>query len=85
MDKNKRFISVYEGDRISVRTLRERGGNLIGRLPDGRVVLFGRDSPYLAMLAPGVAMVALGASVTWTGLGPLMAVSFGQATRPSWS
>jgi len=53
LDKNKGFISVYEGDRISVRTLRGRAGNVIGRLPDGRAILFSRDSPYREMLAPG--------------------------------
>ena len=53
MDEDKGMMPVYEGDRIPVRTFRGWGGNVIGRLPDGRVVLFSRDSPYLAMLAPG--------------------------------
>lgn len=37
---------VYLGDRITVRTLRGWEGNIIGRLPDGRAVLFDKDSPY---------------------------------------
>ena len=44
---------VYLGDRIKVQTIRGVKGNVIGRLPDGRTLVFNRDSPYLNMLAPG--------------------------------
>jgi len=40
------------GDRITVQTIRGLKGNVIGRLPDGRAMLFGRDSPYRSMLGP---------------------------------
>ena len=41
------------GDEITVRTLPGRDGKPIGRLPDGRVILFDQESPYHDMLAPG--------------------------------
>jgi len=44
---------VHLGDRITFQTFRGLKGNIIGRLPDGRMVLFNRDSPYTCMLAPG--------------------------------
>jgi len=40
------------GDRITVQTLRGVKGNIVGRLPNGLMVLFNRDSPYMSMLAP---------------------------------
>ena len=43
---------VYLGDRITVRTLRGWEGNIIGQLPDGRAVLFDKDSSYKGMLKP---------------------------------
>jgi len=45
--------SVHLGERITFQTFRGLKGNIIGRLPDGRMVLFNRDSPYTRMLAPG--------------------------------
>ena len=51
MDNDKGMRPVYLGDRITVRTVRGMKGNIIGRLPDGRAVLFDRESPYLSMLA----------------------------------
>jgi hypothetical protein len=44
---------VYLGDRIKVRTIRGFKGNVIGLLPDGRTIIFDRDSPFLSMLGPG--------------------------------
>lgn len=41
------------GEDMIVRTLPGRGGKPIGRLPDGRVILFDQNSPYFDMLAPG--------------------------------
>ena len=43
--------SVFIGNRITVQTLKGIKGNIVGRLPDGRMVLFNRDSPYRSMLA----------------------------------
>jgi len=47
------FQKLGLGEKITVRTLPGRGGKPIGRLPDGRVILFDQDSPYFNMLAPG--------------------------------
>jgi len=44
---------VYLGDRITVQTFRGVKGNIVGNLPDGRTIVFDRDSPYLNMLGPG--------------------------------
>jgi len=44
---------VYPGDRITVQTFRGVKGNIVGRLPDGRTIVFDRDSPYLNMLGTG--------------------------------
>jgi len=44
--------NVIFGDRITVQTFRGFKGNIIGKLPDGRMVLFNRDSPYISTLAP---------------------------------
>ncbi|MBU0778038.1 hypothetical protein KKF82_07250 [Patescibacteria group bacterium] len=41
------------GEKITVKTLPGRGGKPIGRLPDGRVILFDQNSPYFDMLATG--------------------------------
>ena len=41
------------GDKITVHTVPGREGNIIGRLPDGRVILFDQKSQYFDMLAPG--------------------------------
>lgn len=45
---NKTDIGL--GDEIQVRTFLGRDGNVVGRLPDGRIILFGKDSPYLDVL-----------------------------------
>jgi len=47
------FQKLGLGEKITVRTLPGRGGKPIGRLPDGRVILFDQNSPYFSMLAPG--------------------------------
>ena len=44
---------AYLGDRIKVRTIKGFKGNIIGNMPDGRTIIFDRDSPYLSMLGPG--------------------------------
>ena len=51
MDYERDTKKLFHGDRITVQTLRGFKGNIIGRLPDGRVVIFNRDSPYKSMLA----------------------------------
>lgn len=53
MDYKRDTKPVHLGDRITFQTFRGLKGNIIGRLPDGRMVLFNRDSPYTCMLAPG--------------------------------
>jgi len=40
------------GDRLTVQTIRGIKGNIIGRLPDGRAMLFDQESPYMKMLGP---------------------------------
>ncbi len=52
MDYKRDIKPVYLGDRIKVRTIRGFKGNVIGQLPDGRTIVFDRDSPYLSMLGP---------------------------------
>lgn len=47
------FQKLGLGEKITVRTVPGRGGKPIGRLPDGRVILFDQNSPYHDMLAPG--------------------------------
>ncbi len=49
---NKKIHPTYLGDRITVQTIRGQKGNIIGRLPDGRAMLFDQDSPYINMLGP---------------------------------
>ena len=51
MDYERDTKTLLIGDRITVKTSRGIKGNIIGRLPDGRTVLFNRDSPYMSMLA----------------------------------
>ena len=41
------------GDRITVHTIRGRGGTIISRLHDGRIILFDQNSQYFDVLAPG--------------------------------
>jgi len=45
---NKTDVNL--GEEIQVRTLLGRDKNIVGRLPDGRVILFGKDNPYLHLL-----------------------------------
>ena len=49
----RKIHPIYLGDRVTVQTIRGIKGNIIGRLPDGRAMLFERESPYLNMLGPG--------------------------------
>lgn len=51
MDYERDTKNVLIGDRITVQTLMGVKGNIIGRLPDGLMVLFNRDSPYRSMIA----------------------------------
>jgi len=41
------------GDRITVHTIRGRGGTVISRLHDGRIILFDQNSQYFDLLAAG--------------------------------
>ena len=45
---NKTDVNL--GEEIQVRTLLGRDSNIVGRLPDGRIILFGKDNPYLHLL-----------------------------------
>ena len=45
-------VKIYLGDKISVITKMGDRGAIIGNLPDGRVILFSRDSPYRNMIRP---------------------------------
>jgi hypothetical protein len=45
---NKTDVNL--GEEIRVRTLLGRDSNIVGRLPDGRIILFGKDNPYLNLL-----------------------------------
>ena len=38
------------GDEIQVSTFLGRNGNVVSRLPDGRIILFGKNNPYLDVL-----------------------------------
>jgi len=44
---------ISRGESINVQTFRGVKGNIVGKLPDGRTIIFDRDSPYLNMLGPG--------------------------------
>lgn len=41
------------GNKITVETIPGRDDQIIGRLPDGRVILFDQKSPYFNSLTPG--------------------------------
>lgn len=45
--------NVVLGEKINVHTLPGREGKPIGRLPDGRIILFDQKSQYYDTLAPG--------------------------------
>jgi len=51
LDSERDVTKLSIGDRITVQTLRGVKSNIVGRLPDGLMVLFNRDSPYRSMLA----------------------------------
>jgi len=51
LDYERDTKNILIGKRITVQTLMGVKGNIVGRLPDGRVVIFNRDSPYRSMLA----------------------------------
>jgi hypothetical protein len=53
LDYKRDTKPVYLGDRIKVCTIRGVKGNIIGNMPDGRTIIFDRDSPYHSMLGPG--------------------------------
>ena len=40
------------GYRFKVKTFEGRAGNVVSRLSDGRVVLFGREHPYNRLVSP---------------------------------
>ena len=44
---------VSIGEVMRVRTFMGREGNVVGRLPDGRIILFNKESPYLDLIEPG--------------------------------
>ena len=50
MDSERDLTKLSIGDRLTVQTFRGVKGNIVGRLLDGRMVLFNRDSPYRSML-----------------------------------
>jgi len=50
MDKTQ---ELFLGQKINVQTMPGREGKAIGRLSDGRVILFDQASPHYDVLAPG--------------------------------
>ena len=47
-----RLEEVSVGDVLNIRTLNGKDGGVIGRLPDGKVILFNRESTLFAELLP---------------------------------
>jgi hypothetical protein len=47
-----RLEEVNVGDVLSIRTLKGKDGGVIGRLPDGKVILFNRENTLFAELLP---------------------------------
>lgn len=45
---NKTDVNL--GEEIQVKTFLGRDRNIVGRLPDGRIILFGKNNPYLNLL-----------------------------------
>lgn len=41
------------GEVLRVRTFMGREGNVVGRLSDGRIILFNKESPYINLIEPG--------------------------------
>jgi hypothetical protein len=56
MDDRNHIVSRLEevnvGDVITIRTLKGKDGGVIGRLPDGKVILFNRENTLYAELFP---------------------------------
>ena len=48
-----RIQKLILGDKINVQTVRGKDDTVIGRMPDGLVVLFDKKSQYFNLLAPG--------------------------------
>lgn len=53
-DLSPREISL--GEEFTVLVLRGKGGSIISRMEDGRVILFNRESPIFGELKPGVSV-----------------------------
>ena len=51
MDESLEILGL--GDRITVHTISGRGGMVISRLQDGRIILFDQNSQYFNLLGPG--------------------------------
>ena len=47
-----RLEEVTVGDVLTIRTLKGKDGGVIGRLPDGKVILFNRDNTLFTELLP---------------------------------
>ena len=47
-----RLEEVTVGDVLTIRTLKGKDGGVIGRLPDGKVILFNRENTLYAELFP---------------------------------
>jgi hypothetical protein len=47
---------VSLGEEFTVLVLRGKGGSIISRMEDGRVILFNRESPIFRDLKPGVSV-----------------------------
>lgn len=45
-------VELNIGDRIRVETFEGKAGNVVSRLPDGRMILFGRNHPYNKLVGP---------------------------------
>lgn len=45
---------VSLGDEFSVLVLKGKGGSIISRMKDGRVILFNRENPLFSELQPGL-------------------------------
>jgi len=44
---------VSIGETITVQSFMGRAGNVVGRLADGRIILFNKESPHLGYIEPG--------------------------------
>lgn len=41
------------GDKVKVKTFMGREKNIVGRLIDGRIILFNKENPFLPIIGPG--------------------------------